>query len=211
MFLNFLGVPVADISFEGPYGVYHSVYDKHHWVARFGDPGFRYHLALVQFVGLAAMRLAGADVVPLDYEPYASASRALPRTPSGSGCNARPAAPPSKPWRRSARPQAACALPRRVSTPAVRRRWKTQPTTGFVHLNRQLISVERAFLDSDGLPGRPWYRHLIYAPKFTYAPEMLPGVTEAVTAGDDRRAQQQAIRLTAALRRAAASLETAAK
>ena len=71
VFLNFLGVPVADLSFDGPNGVYHSLYDNHNWVATIGDPGFRYHVALVQFWGLVALRLAGADVVPLDYEPYA--------------------------------------------------------------------------------------------------------------------------------------------
>ena len=71
VFLNFLGVPVADLSFAGPYGVYHSLYDNHAWVATIADPGFRYHTALVQFWGLVALRLAGADVVPLDYEPYA--------------------------------------------------------------------------------------------------------------------------------------------
>ena len=41
-----------------------------------------------------------------------------------------------------------------------------------------LIAAEGALLDRDGLPGRPWYRHLIYAPKPTYAPEVLPGVAE---------------------------------
>ena len=54
MFLNFLGVPVADMSFRGPYGVYHSIYDNHNWVARIGDPGFRYHAALVQHLGVDA-------------------------------------------------------------------------------------------------------------------------------------------------------------
>lgn len=82
---------------------------------------------------------------------------------------------------------------------------------GFIKLNRQLVSVERALLDPDGLPGRPWYRHLIYAPKFTYAPEMLPGVTEAVVAGDDRRARDQVVRLAAALHRAASSLDAVGK
>src|SRR5262249_33507042 len=32
VFLNFLGVPIADVSFTGPYGVYHSIYDNHLWV-----------------------------------------------------------------------------------------------------------------------------------------------------------------------------------
>ena len=72
-FLNFLGIPVADLAFEGPYGVYHSIYDTHQWVSRFGDPGFRYHSALVQLWGVAALRLANADVLPLD--PEAAAGR----------------------------------------------------------------------------------------------------------------------------------------
>ena len=82
---------------------------------------------------------------------------------------------------------------------------RPDPST-FAQLNRQLLSVERALLDPDGIPGRPWYRHLIYAPKFTYAPEVLPGVAEAVDAGDSTRARVQAARLAAALRRAAAAL-----
>src|SRR4029078_4937088 len=66
-----LGVPVADMTFDGPYGVYHSLYDTHRWVAAIGDPGFRYHTALVQVWGTIVLRLANADVLPLDYEPYA--------------------------------------------------------------------------------------------------------------------------------------------
>ncbi len=58
VFLNYLGVPIADFTFDGPYGVYHSIYDNHHWVSRIGDPGFRYHVALVHVWGLMALRLA---------------------------------------------------------------------------------------------------------------------------------------------------------
>jgi N-acetylated-alpha-linked acidic dipeptidase len=67
--------------------------------------------------------------------------------------------------------------------------------------------IERALLDADGLPGRPWYRHLIYAPRFTYAPEILPGVSEAIEAGDGGRARAQARRRADALRSAAAALD----
>ena len=34
VFINHLGVPVVDMSFNGPYGVYHSAYDSHYWVSR---------------------------------------------------------------------------------------------------------------------------------------------------------------------------------
>ena len=70
-------------------------------------------------------------------------------------------------------------------------------------LNRSLRQAERALLDSDGIPGRPWYRHQIYAPKFTYAPEVLPGPAEAVAAGDEARLREQCRRVAAAIDRAA--------
>ena len=41
MFLNFLGVPIVDMSFNGPYGVYHSVYDNHLWMDEVRRPRLR--------------------------------------------------------------------------------------------------------------------------------------------------------------------------
>jgi N-acetylated-alpha-linked acidic dipeptidase len=73
-------------------------------------------------------------------------------------------------------------------------------------INRQALGFERAFLSTDGIPGRPWYRHLVYAPKFTYAPELLPGVSEAVDAQAWSRATEQARALSGAVRRAATVL-----
>ena len=76
-------------------------------------------------------------------------------------------------------------------------------------LNRAIIGTERAFLHPAGIPGRPWYRHLIYAPKHTYAPELLPGVAEAIDAraGDEQVAAQLRM-LAAAIRQTAASLSS---
>src|SRR4029078_12218478 len=52
VFLNFLGVPIADLSFTGPYGVYHSVYDNHLWMKKFGAPGFQRHVWMTQILGV---------------------------------------------------------------------------------------------------------------------------------------------------------------
>ena len=60
VFLNFLGVPILDMSFNGPYGVYHSVYDNHLWMDKFGDPGFVRHAAMTRLWGVIALRLANA-------------------------------------------------------------------------------------------------------------------------------------------------------
>jgi len=208
VFLNFLGVPVADMSFDGPYGVYHSLYDNHTWVSRIGDPGFRYHVALVQFWGVVALRLAGADVVPLDYEPYARrvdefAAEVGRRWIGGPDTGTTDVLTDVRDAASIMRAAAVRFNERRDAA------LHQADASRFEPLNRQLLAVERALLDPDGIPGRPWYRHLIYAPKFTYAPEVLPGVAEAVDAGDPGRARAQSARLAAALRRAAAVLDRA--
>jgi N-acetylated-alpha-linked acidic dipeptidase len=197
VFLNFLGVPVADLSFDGPYGVYHSIYDNHNWVARIGDPGFRYHGALVRLWGVVALRLTEADALPLDYEPYAERIEEFVkelerRWPAGvpglAGVSAAAAEMRSAAQSFNQRRTVALAKGDR---------------TALDQLNGRLLAVERALLSPEGIPGRPWYRHLVYAPRFTYAPELLPGVAEAMDAEDRERAGRQADVLEKAVRRAA--------
>ncbi|MGQ0538252.1 MAG: transferrin receptor-like dimerization domain-containing protein, partial [Gemmatimonadaceae bacterium] len=55
------------------------------------------------------------------------------------------------------------------------------PTT-FAALNDHLIQAERMLTSPDGLPRRPWYRHLVYAPGLYtgYGVKTLPGVREAI-------------------------------
>jgi N-acetylated-alpha-linked acidic dipeptidase len=79
--------------------------------------------------------------------------------------------------------------------------------TQVERLHRSLLKVERALLDPGGLTGRTWFKHLIYAPRPTYKPMVLPGLTEAVEAGDRSRSIAESERLTRALNRAAAALE----
>jgi N-acetylated-alpha-linked acidic dipeptidase len=64
------------------------------------------------------------------------------------------------------------------------------------------MAQERVWLEEQGIPGRPWFRHLVYAPLPSYEAETLPGLREALEAGDLKRARQQAERLRDALERA---------
>src|SRR5262249_26950590 len=70
VFLNHLGVPVIGLEFDGPYGVYHSVYDNFFWMNQFGDPGYRYHTLMSVVWGRLALRLANADLLPFDFAAY---------------------------------------------------------------------------------------------------------------------------------------------
>ena len=74
-------------------------------------------------------------------------------------------------------------------------------------IHKALMKVERALLDPAGLEGRPWFKHLIYAPRPTYKPLVLPALTEAIEAGNRNKAVAEAERLTRALTRAADILE----
>ena len=49
-------------------------------------------------------------------------------------------------------------------------------------INADMQAMEQALLDPQGLPGRPWYRHMIYAPGLLtgYGVKTLPGVREAI-------------------------------
>ena len=69
-FLFHLGIPAAGCSYAGRMGVYHSIYDTTDWLERFGDPGYRRHSAVGRLVATAALRIANADVRPLDYASY---------------------------------------------------------------------------------------------------------------------------------------------
>lgn len=200
VFLNFIGVPIVDMAFDGPYGVYHSVYDNHQWVSRIGDPGFRYHTAMTRLWAVMVARLANADLLPLDYRAYAARIAEFITEIERRGSTSLPAA-------RGAHARFAGAAERIAAAAADR--LDRGDRAGLYAINRALMAAERGLLDPEGIPGRPWYRHQIYAPRFTYAPELLPGLAEAIDAGDPARLKRQEARLAAALDRAATALRAA--
>jgi N-acetylated-alpha-linked acidic dipeptidase len=200
VFLQHDGVPSADLIFDGPYGVYHSVYDDYAWMARYGDPGFRYHAAMSRVWGLLAMRFANADLLPFDYAAYAAELAAYLQglkeiAPADFFANQiGPLIGQSHLWGEEA-----------GKVNAQIEAWRAgQSDVGAnpAEINSRLMAQERAWLDAEGIPGRPWFRHLIYAPLPSYEAETLPGLREALEAGDMDRARQQAQRLGQALERA---------
>jgi N-acetylated-alpha-linked acidic dipeptidase len=79
-------------------------------------------------------------------------------------------------------------------------------------VNAQLIAVERALTLSDGLPGRPWYQHQIYAPGFYtgYGVKTLPGVREGIEQKQWKLAEEQIARLGKVLESAGERIQSAA-
>jgi N-acetylated-alpha-linked acidic dipeptidase len=211
VFLNFVGMPVLGLGFEGPYGVYHSAYDDFFWMNHFGDPGYRYHTLMSQLWGVLALRLANSDLLPFDFASYASNIRQFVNELS-KGKNM---------WGQQpsvVQPGEARQLPPLDLKPvlddiddfeAAGKRLDDSASHALASgaidpklaaiINHGTMQVERNWLNPDGIPGRPWFKHILYGARFTYAHLELPGLTEAVEKQDWPTAQQQAEILRQAL------------
>jgi N-acetylated-alpha-linked acidic dipeptidase len=203
VFFNRLGLPSADLVFDGPYGVYHSVYDDYQWMATQGDPGFLYHAAMARYVGVLALRIANADLYPFGAADYgreiARYASELARTEQAADLqkDLERLGSEALAWRREAR-QTQAALSDRLGRNELSR-------SDAARANAWLLSLERSLLDSEGLPGRFWFRHLVYAPLPSYLAETLPAIREASEAGHSASARLQIRKLQDRLAAAAAS------
>ena len=201
-FIQHLGIPSSDVSSTGSYGVYHSVFDNFAWFKKFGDPDFAYEQQMARVFGLEAVRMADADVLPYDYEEYgkeiaAYLDAARKRADDKFGEHALDF-------------RTVDAAAHRFETAGMKILAKQKnPPHDAARLNQALRGAERAMLEPQGLPHRPWFRHLIYAPgEYTgYAAVVIPGVNEALDKGDQEQARLQLATLAAALERAARTLE----
>ena len=190
VFLNHLGRPVMNLGFTGDYGVYHSMYDDHYWMEHIGDPAFEYHVALTRMWGVVGLRLANADILPYDFGFNAMAldnfltelehkNKVDSRKLNLKNLHARIAE-----FQKAGNELREATARSRDSGAASRAK--------IDRLNQQLLQVESNWLEPAGIPGRPWFQHLLYAARYTYAHLEFPGLTEAVEKGDWKLASQQA-------------------
>ena len=208
-FYNHLGIPHSDWGFGGPSGIYHSAYDTHRWMTRFGDPDFAYHATAARIGAAMLLRLANADVVPYDYVEFARTMRRyLPAvdsalTRAAAGGSSAPIAQALDRMQQAAGDFAA-ARDAALAAPLPKERGR--------RVNEALRQVERALTRPQGLRTRPWYRNVIYAADENngYANIVFPTVGEAIRTGDAELVGREIADLvtrfdaaTAALRRAA--------
>src|ERR1700733_46918 len=187
VFLNFVGMPVIGLQFDGDYGVYHSAYDDFYWMNHFGDPGYRYHTLMSQLWGVTALRLANADLLPFDSASCASNVRQfVDELNKGNDMTKLDLAGVQKEIDsfEVAGKRLNESVNRKLASGAV------DPKLAF-RLNHAMMQVERNWLNPDGIPGRPWFKHILYGARFTYAHLELPGLTEAVEKQDWGAAKQQ--------------------
>ena len=193
-------------------GVYHSRYDTFDQFVRFGDPGLAYTALLAKTVGRLVLRAADTDLPiqqPGDFADqvvqYLESVKKLEADQRNAASTQATmlanhafelAADPTK---SSGTPVALLAVPaidlsrmeaavQRLSASskaydaAYAQNAARLSSAGRKHLASLMQSIDQTLTPPVGLPGRPWYKNLIYAPgRYTgYEAKTLPGITEAI-------------------------------
>jgi N-acetylated-alpha-linked acidic dipeptidase len=225
-FIDHLGVASLNLGYSGEGGsggVYHSIYDDFYWYTHFADTDFVYGRALAQTAGTAVIRLADAELLPFQFGDFADTVRTyvddLKKLATDQraqieeqnleieeGVFAASADP-----RKTFIPPSKQPLPPRLNFAPLENgldlllssaqkydaaRQKSR-AANFRTVNAMLIESERKLTDSAGLPGRPWFRHMIYAPGFYtgYGVKTIPGVREAIEQKRWQEADEQILRV----------------
>jgi N-acetylated-alpha-linked acidic dipeptidase len=219
-FLQHLGIATLSVQYEGEgddLGIYHSGYDSFDHYIRFGDPGFAYGLAESQTVGHLILRVADADILPMQFGDlagvYEGYVKELHKLADGEREHAQKLAVlladqvfeiSADPKRPVGPPAAESGVPYLDFAPldnAIERLKRSAKlydeayqravgnglaleSTQRAQLDQLLQGLEQTLTSDEGLPERPWFKHLIYAPgKYTgYNAKTMPGVREAIEA-----------------------------
>jgi len=221
-FLQHLGIPTLDLGFggEGGGGDYHSIYDSYDDYVRFKDPGFKYGVALSETAGHAILRMADADLLPFDFRNLESTidkyvtevAELTDKMRENTAMENQLIAAndytlAADPTKHELPPAAKGEVPKldfqplkkaldslKKSADKLAASWSaaSQTDANNDRLNKLLYHAEQLLL-SDGLPRRPWYRHIIYAPGFYtgYGVKTLPGIREAIEQRNWAEAQEQ--------------------
>ena len=211
-FLQHLGLPVLNLGFSGEdnNGVYHSIYDSYDNFIRFVDPGFYYGATLSKMAGHVSLRMLNADILPFDFrilykeiKTYTTELQTMISSLRESTSvnneiirkkyfliandTANSYSPPVQKQEIpyidfSPLQNAIISLGRAADHSSEAMKTKGMTGKQMDSLNRMLYRAEQELLLDQGLPLRPWYKHVLYAPGFYtgYSVKTLPGIRESI-------------------------------
>ena len=211
VFLDHLGIPSINLGFGGEDedgGQYHSIYDDFYWYTHFVDTGFLYGRALAQTAGTMVMRMADADVLPYQFtdqadtfHTYTTEVKKLADT-MRTQIKDRNADLADGVYKAAADPKKTSVPPPVDAVPpyfnfapldqasddliaaaaAYEKAFIAHADSADPKVNAILLESEHALTDPAGLPNRPWFENMIYAPGFYtgYGVKTLPAVREAI-------------------------------
>jgi N-acetylated-alpha-linked acidic dipeptidase len=238
-FLQHLGLPVLDLSFSGEdnNGVYHSIYDSYDNFIRFIDPGFYYGAALSKTAGHISLRMLDADVLPFDFRILYKEVKTYTTELQTLLSNLRESTSVYNEIVRKKYLLVATDTAEAFSPPVLKQEipyidfsplqnaitslgraadhsfeiinTKGMSTKHTDSLNRMLYRAEQELLLEQGLPLRPWYKHVLYAPGFYtgYSVKTLPGIRESIEQRNFMQAEIEIKRAAVAINKLAGYLQ----
>jgi N-acetylated-alpha-linked acidic dipeptidase len=239
VFIDHLGVASLNVGFGGEdnLGQYHSIYDDFYLYSHFADTKFVYGQALARTVGSMVLRMADADVIPYQFtdladtlHTYVTEVKKLAETERAKikETNAEiadgtykaladpkktlvpPPVEPLPPYFNFA-PLDQASDDLTTAAADFEKAFSAHAADAPAAVNTQLIQTERVFLDPAGLPKRPWYENMMYAPGLYtgYGVKTLPAVREAIEEKQWTDVDAEIARTAAAIEREAAVLKAA--
>jgi N-acetylated-alpha-linked acidic dipeptidase len=193
-------------------GVYHSRYDTFEHHSHFVDPGFVYDAVLSKMAGRLALRIADGDLPPQRMGDFADTMGVLLTDVKKLADDRRDAADnqaamlkarafdlADDPTLSHGAPTALQPVPKFDFKPmddavaklkksadaydaALAKNGAGLPPDRLAVLQGLMLDIDQTLAPNVGLPGRPWYKNLIYAPgRFTgYGAKTLPGIREGI-------------------------------
>lgn len=236
-FINFAGVASLGIGYGGEThgGIYHSIYDDFYWYTHFADTKFVYGQALAQTGGTAVMRLADADLLPLQFTDFADDVQMYVKEVKKFAMQQRAEIELTNQriadgyYEATSDPEQTWVTPKKEQVPphlnfapldnAVESLLKSSAeyqkalnaaygnggaalaSASIQQVNAMLMQSEHALTTPEGLPGRFWYKHELYAPgAYTgYAAKAIPAVRENLEQKKWKEAEAAAARVAKVL------------
>lgn len=202
-FQDFAGIPCIDMGFSSgpgsPVYHYHSNYDSFNWMSNFGDPGWHYHATMAKIWALTAARLAAKPVIRFNATDYAhalrlyleSAEKLASNDTRFTGQNASFKALEQSLDRLLEASVKLDADAFRVTEQFPERGENAQLSDEAKSVNDKYKYLERQFLYPNGLDGRPWFKHVVFAPGLWtgYSGVTFPGLVENIGRKDPESVQ----------------------
>jgi N-acetylated-alpha-linked acidic dipeptidase len=247
-FINFAGVASLGIGFGGEDGggIYHSIYDDFYWYTHFGDTKFVYGKALAQAGSTSMMRIADADLLPLQFTDFADDVKMYVTEVKKFSAQQRDEIRQKNLeitdgiYEATSDPQLTWVTPKKEELPpfinfapldnAVESLQKSSAeyqkvletasanggaalaSSSLQEVNALLMQSEHKLTTPEGLPGRFWYKHELYAPGvYTgYEAKAIPAVREALEQKQWQQAEDAVVRVAKALQNEAKLIDDAA-
>lgn len=161
------------------YPVYHSLHDTFHWMKTFVDRDFEYHRAIAQLWLQISLTLADQPLIPFSCTKYADRLTYYAKDIKNK-------------YEKILTQQKITldhfmsAVKNFSNAASTFNDWlnavdQTNPLALRI-ANDRLMQIERSFINPQGLPGRPFMRHVLFAPSAhnAYAGSSFPGLVDAL-------------------------------